>query len=319
MSANLTIVMKAAERMGANLPADERVKLILSLFSSLDESKQKTCFTSLIEGDITLLDALMLMDANPVEETKPAAKETPKPAAKPAAKEEPKPAVKPAAKEEPKPAAKKEPKPARKSWADMEDEEEVKPVAKEETKSFLTATKANSDVVISAPVAKKLVPRRNKVKSTKRVVATSATEVADLIRDGKSICGYHGTCNKPTCQWIHCEGDFLCLKYGNCQCKKTHLKDLPVPKAYNLDTKVIVHTQEEYDDAYAEGYRHCTGEEYCYRACTFMHIAKGKQCHDAYCEDESCELVHVGVCNAMVKNGKCENWNGGRCGFEHRL
>jgi hypothetical protein len=324
MSANLAIVMKAAERMGMNLPAAQRTELVTNLFNSLASDDKMKCFNALVVADISLLDALMLTDniesakeIEPVLEEKTEVKES-KPVTKTEVKES-KPVTKTEVKES-KPVTKTEVK-------------ESKPVAeeqttdvKEEETSFVAVLKKNANKpapASSKPVKKQqFAPRRSSSNSTRggeRVVARSLEEVRDLILEGKSICGYHGICNNQRCQWIHLEGSFLCLKYGNCRCKLAHLKDLPVPKAYHADAKYVVNTQDEYDDARDANYYHCTGNSYCFKACTFIHVAKGKQCPNAYCEDRNCDKVHVGVCKAIERTGKCENWNAGKCGFDHDI
>jgi hypothetical protein len=324
MSANLAIVMKAAERMGMNLPAAQRTELVTNLFNSLASDDKMKCFNALVVADISLLDALMLTDniesakeIEPVLEEKTEVKES-KPVAKTEVKES-----KPVAKTEV-----KESKPVSKTEV-----KESKPVAeeqttdvKEEETSFVAVLKKNANKpapASSKPVKKQqFAPRRSSSNSTRggeRVVARSLEEVRELILEGKSICGYHGICNNQRCQWIHLEGSFLCLKYGNCRCKLAHLKDLPVPKAYHADAKYVVNTQDEYDDARDANYYHCTGGEYCYKACSFIHVAKGKQCPNAYCEQRNCDKVHVGVCRKMERNGKCDDFNSGKCGFDHDI
>ena len=175
-------------------------------------------------------------------------------------------------------------------------------------------TRVTAKVESSHPTAKKEIKTK----------VSSVDEMNDLISKGKMVCGFaERGCNNPRCKFIHPDLEFMCLKYGNCMCKKAHLKDFKPSAKYNTGTRYIVDTQEEYDDAIENGIDgssrlvHCTGGDRCFRACSFLHIAKGKQCLDPYCEDQDCDLVHVAYCRTMYREGVCDNWDNGKCGCMH--
>jgi len=313
-------VVDIATRMSMNLPTAERVNLVQTLFNTLDDADKKQLFKSFVAEDISLLDALTIVDA---EEEKPQAPQ--KTEEKPVVKQTP--AKKPVAKQSiaKKPAAKKTPA-AKKETPATEEKKEEEVVVKQETEEgpkFLDAVKKNADKEVFVPtelIAKRPVVARNapRNRTNVKIFAETPEEMRDLMEAGKSLCGFHDRgCIDPKCQWIHVKGDFLCTKSGPCKCRKTHLSDLPEPKNYNAGTQHVASTQEEYDDARKNGLWHCSHGSYCYRACSFLHIAKGKQCLDINCEDAYCDKVHVGYCYTYDNTGRCKNWEEGRCGFMH--
>lgn len=308
-----------ANRIGLQMSQKHRIQLVESIFESLDKAGKQSIFISMVKKDLSILDALSLIDNfdEEVEEEKPVVK-------KPAAK---KPVVKKVVFVE-------------EEEETVEEEEETKLAAEEEEElvtktSFITIVKKETKKpdLIPTRVAAKSRPTRvtAKVESShptaKKEIKTkvsSVDEMNDLISKGKMVCGFaERGCNNPRCKFIHPDLEFMCLKYGNCMCKKAHLKDFKPSAKYNTGTRYIVDTQEEYDDAIENGIDgssrlvHCTGGDRCFRACSFLHIAKGKQCLDPYCEDQDCDLVHVAYCRTMYREGVCDNWDNGKCGCMH--